>query len=232
MGMRSKLTACSGALVMAMAGLSMSIDGVRADVPPGPSDLIAFVGQTIALNCVAGGAEAPEETPEPATDVEAVEAALDGTPLGDIDNPPTALGGCPAPGIPLVGGWGSYTFATSVCEGVSLPLDGLDGTDDPGPNACSFTSNGDYENIVCGTGEAWSTAAFNTGGADPVAVSDYHINFVGGVGVVTGNSNDGILVGVVVITAPQPTIPPTLPPPGTCVNAFLVVGVAATVETA
>jgi hypothetical protein len=82
-----------------------------------------------------------------------------------------------ANGVPVQGGEGTYTFAGSCSY-----------TSDTGPTAesgnCNITSSGEYENSVCGTGEASGTATLTPVPADPTegGTISYNIDFVDGIG--------------------------------------------------
>lgn len=225
MRLRGKLTAAisGGILMCALPGTHLV--GHAQELPVG-GDVIAFVGHTTALNCGNVGEDSD-------SDSVIFDTLIDGT-VGD-----DAVNTCPAGGggVPVAGGEGTYTFATDVCAYVSDPSV-QDGLNEVG--TCNFTSTGTYENLVCGTGEADGNAGqtvINTSG-DGSASAVYHIDFVAGVGVVTGTAtetdvdgqNPATLAGLTVLLPPTPTIPPTLPPTGVCVTGFNVVGVAALVD--
>jgi hypothetical protein len=154
--------------------------------------------------------------------------------------------------VPLTDGpGGTYSFSApdactgltgalpTFCEGLSNPVD--QPTDDPTPlvpelGACSFTANGTYSNIVCGTGSTGGgalagangngtdTASINGEGFTPYLTLHYGINFVAGVGVIGGktdgtsaNDANALVVGAVVLT------PNNVPCP---VASFRATGVA------
>jgi hypothetical protein len=81
----------------------------------------------------------------------------------------------------IVGGTGGYSFASNTCVGVS---------DTEVSAACTVSSTGRYQNIVCGTGGAQGTATITE--ADETDNVTYGIIFVGGVGVVAGNAGPSI----------------------------------------
>jgi hypothetical protein len=195
----------------------------------GASDVVAFIGSTGAaggLTCTPGD---PTDSPsDPVT--EAVEGVVNNAALAALQCP--AAGGN---GVPVVGGRGTYTFRAplftlpngqttnaALCVGVSAP----DDTDSIGDlneaGLCSFTTFGSYENIVCGTGEAWSTGATPVAGFDGgLTVDSYEITFVSGIGLVTGSADAGT-EGVVGAVQLLPAIPGA---GGICVTSFNVLGV-------
>jgi len=173
-------------------------------------DAAAFVGSTTLLNCGPGG-------PVPVTTCG----------LGGATN-----------GVPLVGGSGAYSFNSSVCAGVSANVIGDEGgpADVEATTSCSINSNGNYINVVCGTGAvlgANATVAEGGGSDTYTTTGGLNIVFVSGVGIVAatgvteseGDEGAGVAVGVVVLTPVGSQVPPPL---GLCVTAFTVVGVIAT----
>lgn len=103
--------------------------------------------------------------------------------------------------VPLIGPSnpdpGSYTFSSSLCAGVSADTDAEVGT-------CAISSSGTYHSVVCGTGTADGTSTITGGsiavpGPEATLSGPYHIQFVAGVGLLTGSeSADGdVTVGVV-----------------------------------
>ena len=97
----------------------------------------------------------------------------------------------------LVGGSGSYTFNSIACVEAPSPA-GL----------CSITSSGTYTNTVCGTGAANGVATVTPG-----PTFSYHIQFVSGVGVLTGGATGAVLI-----------LPKGVGGLASCVTGFIVVG--------
>ncbi|MHB8717269.1 MAG: hypothetical protein ACYDAC_00035 [Candidatus Dormibacteria bacterium] len=218
--------------VAAIGLLSGQLGARAATIPPPlpvlpgtvvPSDLIAFVGSTTTLTCDNNaGTFLPNTTCN--------------FPAG-LTPPPSTSGS----GVPWVGGEGRYQFNSFVCALQSLDTDGLPlGETDP---ACSISSTGSYQNIVCGTGVAQGTvnlySTLQSYRADHLyAAGNYGIVFVSGLGVVYSYDNSGVeydndintpeaawLDGAVVLT---PTA--GIPPLGSCVGGFTVVGAAALIS--
>lgn len=109
----------------------------------------------------------------------------------------------------LVGGSGTYSFASWTCVAVSS-----DGVAEAGP--CMVASSGTYTNYVCGTGPAQGTTTVTEadGSSDNFSTS---IQFVAGLGVMTGGGT-----GVLVM---EPMGSPTA---GVCMTAFDIQGVLVT----
>ena len=120
---------------------------------------------------------------------------------------------------------GTYSFNSSnaggACEGASI------GTT-PAVGGCVINSpTGSYNNIICGTGSARDAGATVSESDGDVYNTAYSINFVSGVGVITGSATasdggSGPEAGVVVI----------IPTAGNCINTdvstFTAVGAALT----
>jgi hypothetical protein len=129
--------------------------------------------------------------------------------VGDVDVVTFSGTAVASPAIPLIGGDGTYTFSTSSngiggtpgqCLGASADTDIALGTTsgDADIAPCTITSSGTYHSIVCGTGTAGGTATITEGGdgvagnKNPSDVYDvtYSIQFVAGIGVLTGNATE------------------------------------------
>lgn len=126
--------------------------------------------------------------------------------------------GTAAATVPLVGGSGTFSFNSNLCEMVSPPDGSAVSVGEAG--ACSLTAFGTYTSIVCGTGTASGTATLN--GPDGTETGNFTITFVNGQGTVTGNvaepDGDGTLSGTVEISPSSPQAPPG------CTNGFSVTG--------
>lgn len=112
--------------------------------------------------------------------------------------------GCTGNFVCVVGGSGTYAFASTLCVGVSD-----DGAAEPpeGATGCRVAASGAWQNIVCGftsatqgtagiaeaDDELGETNAEEAAEPDETEMVDYGIVFVGGVGVLTGNG--GLSIG-------------------------------------
>ena len=103
--------------------------------------------------------------------------------------------------VQLVGGSGSYQFSSIACAGT----DGV----------CTASSSGSYVNTVCGTGTADGTVTI-TAHANFLI----HIQFVAGIGVITGPGPSVPPVGVAILVATGVGTPPN------CVTSFDVAAAA------
>lgn len=136
-----------------------------------------------------------------------------------------------------VGGGGTFNFNSSLC--VYASDSDLSEQDVPPNGTCNVTvGGGGFNNIVCGTGEAFGTATITaTSGPDTNETTTLHfeIIFVGTVGVVVASgtesdSGNAAAVGVVQI-AGTPTPPALGPGLGACVNTFTPTVAAAIFDT-
>ncbi len=206
----SLATAALGASAML---LGSALSG-HAQIPPGT---ILTPGSILV----------PPESTSPISDV----VAFTGLATITNDNGNSALGvpcasTTPEPDGPaavdLVGCGGSFQFGSAICEGVSDSTDG-DGVEPPG--GCSVTANGNFENLVCGTGFVQGTNVTITGFES--YTGPFGLVFVGTIGVLTANLSDNdYAVGVVQLG--PPTTPPSPNPadPTDCTTGFTVTGVA------
>jgi hypothetical protein len=115
------------------------------------------------------------------------------------------------PPVQFLGGTGTYSFhGPATCS--------LNGST-PAANNSTITSTGSYSNIVCGTGTATGSADIKVGTATAVHLT-YTIQFVGGLGAITGTgtSTGGGPVSI------RPSLTNAANPPGDCVTQFDVVG--------
>jgi hypothetical protein len=158
------------------------------------------------------------------------QAQVEGGPISDVValegtaaiGPTTA--GCPGTYVCGTGGSGQYGFASNACLGVS---------DGPEVAAnCVVASQGTFNNTVCGTGNASGTATIT----EPTSVDPpgdtydvtYVINFVAGVGLLTGNQTNAVpasdndwFAGVVLLGLEPGTQGD--PTQNQCVNGFAIV---------
>ena len=111
------------------------------------------------------------------------------------------------PPVQLIGGTGVFNFASNTCEIVSS--DGEFG-------ACAIAADGNFTNIVCGTGSV--AGAANVTELVDLGVDNFNfqITFLAGIGAVSGGAT-----GWVVITPIQAGPPPN------CSSDFEVVGALA-----
>lgn len=144
-------------------------------------------------------------------------------------------------GVPLMGGGGTFSFQSIACVGGSVSdTDENAATLDAEGGLCSIAANGNYTNIVCGTGMVTGgNAALSENATGPFVASDtYNISFgiifVAGIGVETGTAQEtgdpdteppAPADGLDVLTPIGSAEPP---PSGECVTAFTVIGVAVT----
>jgi hypothetical protein len=139
---------------------------------------------TMASGLIAAGAIAAAPLTASASTVGAV-AFVGAT--GNL-NPAVNLG----PNLPAQ--TGAFTFSTATFPGAAVCVEVQP---NPTEELCVVASNdGAYTNTVCGTGTAAGTFT-----AGPIAGA-YNIQFVAGVGVLTGSTNDGSTVAGVVDIVP------------------------------
>lgn len=116
-----------------------------------------------------------------------------------------AFSGSANASVALSGGTGNFGFNSNACVAV-------DSDDATSSGLCNVVAGGTFNNTVCGTGTADGQADITPDPSDGgTEVVNFHIQFVAGVGVVTGDA-----VGVVDISPNSPQ-----PPPG-CTNGFTV----------
>lgn len=137
------------------------------------------------------------------------------------------------PGVPLLGGTGTFSFTANCIVGAAVdtvPQVGVGGALAP-----CISASGSYSNIVCGTGSAAGSGPFSltaivgVGASSASYNSTFSITFVAGLGVITGTASGTTGTGPLVGTASL------LPTNGNCVtpvSQFTVVGVLATAATA
>lgn len=142
---------------------------------------------------------------------------------------------CPATGgngVAAVGGHGTYGFTTAIAEAPGVNVCAY-ATAAPSAGTCSATSNGNYNNVVVGTGDACGAATVTpnavVGGQGQLNVN-YAIYFAAGVGVLVGNdASADQAAGVVNISAdPEQPAPSAT---GVAVTRFNVLTAAVLLPT-
>jgi hypothetical protein len=128
------------------------------------------------------------------------------------DNPPE---------VDLVGCGGSFNFTSVTCVGLSDPEPDLPAVGTPETGLCSIGANGNFQNLVCGTGYVQGNTTV-TGGADAGEAGTFGIVFTATVGVVTGYISGDYVVGVVQLGPPLAVPRPPNPNDPDCTGGFTV----------
>jgi hypothetical protein len=143
------------------------------------------------------------------------------------------------PGLAVIGGFGSWSFASGLaCVVVSASGTGGEAgertPDVEASHSCSATASGQYFNVVCGTGVAGGSGSMSEGeGSDTYTASAFDIAFFAGVGVLQGQATESEadgggaagaqpLYGLVVL------VPDAVPPADQCTDSFAAVADIAT----
>jgi len=164
-----------------------------------------------------------------------------------VDTDTAMLGGTASatPPVQLVGGGGSFTYASSVAndnvcamESANAPATGENEPPLPGvldaeaTTTCSAAASGTYASQACGTGVIAGSGTLSEGsGSDAYTITTFTVDFFAGVGALVGLATESEVdgggpspvTGLVTMTPlPQVQIPPV------CAATFLVTAMVVT----